>query len=60
MKRLKGVKDLSPRFVTTKLPVPRHRDGRSAFNPFSELPLLAVLANSSTTSVTFSQTINES
>lgn len=34
----------SPRFVTTKHPVPRHRDGRRVFNPFSELPLLAVLA----------------
>lgn len=35
---------MSPRFVTTKLPVPRHRDGRSVFNPFSERSLLAVLA----------------
>lgn len=34
----------SPRFVTTKLPVPRHRDGRSVFNPFIDLLLLAVLA----------------
>lgn len=35
---------MSPRFVTTELPMPRHRDGRSVFNPFTELPLLAVLA----------------
>lgn len=35
---------MSPRFVTTKLPVPRHHDDRAVFNPFSELPLLAVLA----------------